>query len=161
MITITIESTAVQAALTRLQARLGDLTPVMHDIGQALVEGTRERINIGQDWGGHAFAPNSAATLARKKGSKPLINEGNLVANRLHFAATASSVAVQSSAVQSAVLQFGAKAGAFGRSKRGGKLPWGDIPARPFMPLEGQNKLPAAAEALVLAEINAYLDPTP
>ena len=30
-------------------------------------------------------------------------------------------------------LNFGAKQGAFGRSKRGGPIPWGDIPARPFM----------------------------
>ncbi|WP_178137928.1 phage virion morphogenesis protein [Thermomonas hydrothermalis] len=37
----------VRQALENLQRRVSDLTPVMHDIGQALVEGTRERILSG------------------------------------------------------------------------------------------------------------------
>lgn len=157
MITISIDSAAVQTALTRLQARLGNLSPVLHDIGQALTERTREGIYAGKDWSGNAFAPNSAATLARKKGTRPLIAHGDLASNKLHYSASADSVTLGAAGVQSAVLQFGTRAGAFGRNKRGGKMPWGDIPARPFMPIEGENKLPAAAQELVLAEITDWL----
>jgi phage virion morphogenesis protein len=37
-------------------------------------------------------------------------------------------------------MHYGAKKGQFGRSTRGGPLPWGDIPARPFMVLLPANK---------------------
>ncbi|GAB4218203.1 MAG: hypothetical protein Fur007_23050 [Rhodoferax sp.] len=48
-------------------------------------------------------------------------------------------------------------AGAFAKSKRGGKLPWGDIPALPFMPVTGINSLPDSAQSLVLQTIADYL----
>ncbi|MDD3938039.1 phage virion morphogenesis protein [Rhodoferax sp.] len=161
MITIAIESSQVQAALTRLQARLGNLSPALHDVGQALIERTREGIYAGKDWRGEDFAPNRAATLARKKGTRPLIAHGDLASSKLHYSASADSVTLGASGVQSAVLQFGAKAGAFGVNKRGGKMPWGDISARPFMPIEGgangPHSLPKAAQALVLTELADWL----
>jgi len=39
-----------------------------------------------------------------------------------------------------AVQQFGAKKGAFGRTRRGAPIPWGDIPPRPFLGLSDADR---------------------
>jgi phage gpG-like protein len=157
MIRIEIDDREVRQALEELRRRASNMKPAMHTIGQALIEGSRERILSGRDWTGQPFAPNSPVTLARKKGNKPLINERTFVTSRLHYDASADSVTVGSSAVQAAVLQFGAKKGAFGATKRGAKIPWGDIPARRYFPVTQDGRIDDAARSLILDAIRAYL----
>jgi len=43
--------------------------------------------------------------------------------------------------IYSAVMQFGAAKGAFGTNARGGSIPWGNIPARPFLGISDQDRL--------------------
>jgi phage gpG-like protein len=157
MIRIDIDDREVRQALENLRRRASDMKPAMHTIGQALMEGSRERILSGRDWTGQPFAPNSPTTLARKKGKKPLIDTKSFVSGRLHYEASADSVTVGSSAVQAAVLQFGAKKGAFGATRRGAKIPWGDIPARRYLPIREDGQLDDAARSLILESIRAYL----
>jgi len=157
MIRIDIDDREVRQALENLRRRASDMKPAMHTIGQALMEGSRERILSGRDWKGQPFAPNSPTTLARKKGKKPLIDTKSFVSGRLHYEASADSVTVGSSAVQAAVLQFGAKKGAFGATRRGAKIPWGDIPARRYLPIREDGQLDDAARSLILESIRAYL----
>ncbi|TSE37081.1 Phage virion morphogenesis family protein [Tepidimonas fonticaldi] len=76
MIRIDIDDREVRQALENLQRRVSDLTPVMHDIGQVLVEGMRARLRDSRDVEGRPFAPNSPVTLARKKGARPLVDSG-------------------------------------------------------------------------------------
>lgn len=154
---IEIDDESVRRALSDLQRRVADMTPAMHAIGQALVEGSRERILAGRDWTGAAFAPNRPATLARKKGSKPLIDSKSFVTSRLHYAARRDGVEVGSSAVQAAVLQFGARRGQFGQTRRGAKIPWGDIPARRYLPVTQDGQIDEAARSLILDAIRAHL----
>jgi len=85
MIRIEIDDREVRQALEDLRRRASNMKPAMHAIGQALMEGSRERILSGRDWTGQPFAPNSPVTLARKKGNKPLINEKTFVTSRLHY----------------------------------------------------------------------------
>lgn len=157
MIRIELDDHAVRQVLDRLARRVNNLTPALHDVGRALMEGSRQRISEGRDWQGRAFAPNSPFTLARKRGSTPLVDTGNLVGSRLHYRAGHNFVEVGSSAVQSAVLQFGAKRGQFGKSRRGALLPWGDIPPRPFLPIEGTDTLPESASRMIGEIIAGYL----
>jgi len=157
MIRIDIDDREVRQALENLRRRSSNMKPAMHTIGQALMEGSRERILSGRDWTGQPFAPNSPATLARKKGKKPLIDTKSFVSGRLHYEASADSVTVGSSAVQAAVLQFGAKKGAFGATKRGAKIPWGDIPARRYLPIREDGQLDDAARSLIIDAIRAHL----
>lgn len=42
--------------------------------------------------------------------------------------------------VYAAVMQGGAAQGAFGRTSRGGPIPWGNIPARPFLGLSDSDR---------------------
>jgi phage gpG-like protein len=157
MIRIEIDDREVRQALEDLRRRASNMKPAMHTIGQALMEGSRERILSGRDWTGQPFAPNSPATLARKKGNKPLINEKTFVTSRLFYEASADSVIVGASAKQAAALQFGAKKGAFGATRRGAKIPWGDIPARRYLPIREDGQLDDAARSLILDAIRAYL----
>ena len=59
MIQITVDDREVRQALADLSRRVENMAPAMHDIGQALVEGIRDRISAGRDWEGRPFAPNS------------------------------------------------------------------------------------------------------
>ena len=79
MIKIELNDREVRQVLDRLARRVNNLTPALHDVGQALMEGSRQRISEGRDWQGRPFAPNSPFTLARKRGTKPLVDTGNLV----------------------------------------------------------------------------------
>src|SRR5690606_5982165 len=81
-IRIEVDDREVRQALENLQRRVSDLTPVMHDIGQALVEGMRARLRDGRDVEGRPFAPNSPVTLARKKGTRPLVDSGMMASQR-------------------------------------------------------------------------------
>ena len=92
MLKIDIDDREVRQALEDLRRRTSNMKPAMHAIGQALMEGSRERILAGKDWTGQPFAPNRPATLARKKGSKPLIDQKTFVTSRLHYEADADSV---------------------------------------------------------------------
>lgn len=160
MIDIKIDDTQLQRRLDEILAGVTNLTPLLGDIGQSLIEHTRTNIAVGHDWQGRPFAPNTAVTLAKKRGNKPLINTGNFLAYRLDYHVSgASAVTIGSSAVQSAVLQFGARQGQFGRSKRNGPLPWGRIPPRPYLPLNdaGTDLVPQAREE-VNTIIEEYLD---
>jgi phage virion morphogenesis protein len=47
---------------------------------------------------------------------------------------------VGSNKVYAPVMFFGAEKGAFGKNKRGGPIPWGDIPARPFLGLNADDE---------------------
>ncbi len=55
------------------------MTQAQHANGQGRAEGSRGRLHDGRDWTGQPFAPNSPATLARKKGEKPLIDSKSFV----------------------------------------------------------------------------------
>lgn len=147
MIEIDIHDAEVRAALQRLQGRLSDLTPVMRDIGELLVERTKQRFKTSTAPDGSRWAPNSEATLgamlarsganfrkdgslskrgaARRAGKKPLIDTGTLM-RQTFYRATANEVTVGNSMVYAAIHQFGGQAG------RGRKV---TIPARPFLPV--------------------------
>ena len=42
--------------------------------------------------------------------------------------------------VYAAAMQFGAAQGAFGRTRRNGPIPWGNIPARPFLGISADDE---------------------
>ena len=66
---------------------------------------------------------------------EPLIGLSETLSNRSshNYTAKADSVTWGTNRKQAAVMQFGAQKGAFGLSDNGSSIPWGDIPARPFI----------------------------
>ncbi|SFJ29356.1 phage virion morphogenesis protein [Albimonas pacifica] len=143
MLRVELKSDEAFAALDRLAGALDDMSPVMADVGEFLLESTEERFDRGVDPEGAAWAPKSQTTIdayvrrGKAVDRRPLWGpgEGVRLAKSFSYASGPSFVELGTNAIQSAVMHFGAKKGAFGKTKRGSSIPWGDIPARPFLGL--------------------------
>ena len=155
MIEISLDDTAITDALRRLGATLTDMSPVMQEIAEGLQKSTQDRIMAGQSPDGTSFAPRSQVTLARyeKKGWSfrgPLMLTGTMQ-SQIFAEADSTLARIGSNALQAAVMQFGRPQGA---SRKSPPIPWGNIPARPFLGLSVQDKtdvLAIAAKALARA----------
>lgn len=126
------------AAISRLEAGLEDISDVMNEIGEFLVESSQQRIE--QSLGapdGTAWAPNSPFTKTRDP--RPLIDTGEMV-KRINHQYGPNFLVVTATGVQVRTMQFGAARGAFGQTSDGRPLPWGSIPARPFIGLSGADE---------------------
>lgn len=159
MIEIEINDARVASAFRALEAALSDMSPAMYEIGENMVRSTQDRMQKGLEPDGSAFAPRSPVTLGRYKaqgqkyGPHPLWLTSTMRQN-IAYAADRDSVAWGSNAIQAAVMQFGAEQGEFGaaigRTRPSEKrqksqdyftpLPWGRIPARPFLGLSEQDR---------------------
>ena len=146
MIRVNFNVAPVAEQLAKAKAGLDDLTPVFQDIGEALVKSTRERFPAGTAPDGTRWRQKQPATLAaylrRGDGNRPytLIGPSGRLGKEIAALATARQVEIGSALEYSAVMQFGAAKGAFGTNKAGRPLPWGDIPARPFLGLSDQDE---------------------
>jgi phage gpG-like protein len=83
-------------------------SPPLKQIGQSLVDSTKERFYSMTDPEGHAWAALSPATLQRKRvnGDRILYQYGHLFES-IHAETDATSVQVGTNLVQAARLQFG------------------------------------------------------
>lgn len=118
-------------ALERLIERGTDLQPILAEVGSYIQSEfedhfEREAGPDGSPWVGH-----SPVTLLTRGGSaKKLRHRGHLYAS-LAYSASQSQVAVGTNSVYARIHQFGGKAG------RNRKV---DIPARPFIGLNSENR---------------------
>lgn len=148
MLRVELKSDEAFAALDRLAGALGDMSPVMSEIGEQLMATTEARFDEGKAPDGAAWAPKSQTTIdayvrrGKAVDRRPLWGpgEGIRLAKSFHTAHGQSWVEIGTNAIQSAVMNFGAKKGSFGKTKRGASIPWGDIPARPFLGLSDQDE---------------------
>lgn len=144
MLELKINDAEIAAALGQAIATLGDLTQEMEAIGEILLDSTKQRFVTGQAPDGTPWAANSPATLAKKKGSMPLIGETGALAASFKTEVTSNSVQVSTDKVQARMLQFG------GAKEQFPHL-WGDIPSRPFLGVseeDRQNILDTISEAI-------------
>ena len=138
---------AVLETLNRLVAAVDDTTPAMYDIGEYLIASTRQRFHDMQGPQGEPWVPNSAVTqdVAEERGDtydpRPLFGPTKRLSSEILSFPSNGEVAVGSALIQAAVMHYGAEQGAFGTSARGGPLPWGDIPARPFIGLSDDDQV--------------------
>lgn len=153
MIRIELNDEVVSAALLRLAEFLTDMTPAMNDVGRLLVASTKKRIGDGETPDGTAFAPRSKTTTDRyaklgKSFGNPLNQSGDMRNFSISHDYGPDYAEVGSSALQAAVMHFGAAQGQFGahigKDKRGRdhfhSIPWGDIPARPFLGVSDEDR---------------------
>ncbi|NML88355.1 phage virion morphogenesis protein [Sphingobium sp. TB-6] len=158
MIKVEFKYTAVGDALRETAARLDDMTPLHQGIGEYVVNATKERFKKGVAPDGSAWAPKSPVTLANylAKGDgarpDPLIGPTRRLSNEIASLASPSGVEVGSSLEYSAVMQGGARKGAFGKDGRGRPIPWGNIPARVWLGLSD------ADEAAIIDIADEYLE---
>lgn len=149
MLNVVVDDSSVGKALEELIGRLGDLTTPLNDIAEYLHQSTDDRFRQKVAPDGSPWAPLSAVTLARKKGTGILREKGTLQ-DTLRHQVTSTELAFGTDRPYGAVHQFGQKKGASG-SSNGRPIPWGDIPARPYLGLSSDD------ETEVLLIIHDYL----
>lgn len=150
MIEVKFDNKNVLKALDALAKSSANPRPALLAIGEDLVKSTKKRFNEGRSPDGKAWALNSPLTLKRKRGSKPLIDTGTL-RDQIGYAEDGDVLTIFSTMEYAATQQFGAKQGAFGRTKRNVPIPWGGIPARPFLGISIED------EQVIVETISDYL----
>ena len=132
---MTVDARKVLNMLEGMAARCKDLAPAMRLIGETVRTSIVRNFEVGgrPRWKGH-----SAVTKKRRKGGS-VLRLSNQLMNSITYSTTSRSVEVGTNRVYAATHQFGAKKGAFGKTKRGGPTPWGDIPARPFVMVQDED----------------------
>ena len=171
--TFTVNDSGIQSLLSRLSHSMSDMQPAMNDIGMALLMRIEEGFQQGVSPWGQKWAPLSQATILQRLGSNKanfskktgkisakgktaamagfqiLVSSG-ILRNSITHQSDAHSATVGTNVKYAATQQFGAWKGAFGRTRHGAPIPWGNIPARPFFPIQNrQVNLPSSWAAQV------------
>ena len=163
VIDVEINDAELKAALKELAAKLNDLTPFFKDVGETLLNSTRERFRSQTDPDGNAWKPLSPAYAARKPRNKDkILTLWGHLRGTLVKQVDKDSLRIGTNLIYGATHQFGAAKGSFGtviarvneytrRSRKGATftvrahtrrmvVPWGDIPARPFLGLSTDDR---------------------
>ena len=142
-VTLKVEALGIEEVERRLRALVAaghDMTPAMNNIGEYLVRATRDRFDDEEGPDGTPWKPLSETTKARKRrnAGKILTLEGYLRVPV--YRPTPTSVEVGSPLIYAGTHQFGAEKGSFGSTGKGASIPFGDIPARPFLGLSDADR---------------------
>ncbi|ARO88172.2 phage virion morphogenesis protein [Nitrosospira lacus] len=161
--------------LDELIRRGGDLSGPLAMIGEKIADSTMDRFGTSRGPDGQAWAPNSHLVirqlLERKPGAfsrrtggltekgksfvagkKPLVGETRSLSTTIRYQLLGrDAVVIGSSMIYAGTHQFGARKGAFGKTRRGAHIPWGNIPARPFLGISEQDR------GTIIDVINDYL----
>lgn len=131
-IRVKFDDDEVAEVLNRLLAKGRDMTPLMRDIGERLLNTTRKRFEDEEVPDGTPWAPLTEATKKRKRRNVDtvLTESGAFRGHGLRFQARRDQVEIGSPLIYPGTHQFGAARGAFGSTSGGEPIPWGDIPAR-------------------------------
>lgn len=100
-ITIQVDDAQVQAWFDRLLARGQNLSPLMADFGEMLLESTQQRFLDGK-------SPEGIAWAAVKRGGRPLFDTGTM-RDQIAPVSGADFVELRATARQAAFHQFGTK----------------------------------------------------
>jgi len=150
-IEVTIQDEQVRQLLEGLASRFGDLTPLMRNIGEIIRERAMQSFASGTSPEGDPWKPSFRAI---RQGGKTLIDTA-ILRNSINVRPGPGVIEVGTPIEYAGTHQFGAKRGSFGtvnvivkahlrKSRKGTEygvrkhtrqvaLPWGDIPARPFL----------------------------
>ncbi len=168
MIKVEFNDSELQDLFAKVR-KLSDTKPLLSEIGEYGVRSTKQRFVVGRGPDGKQWAPNAQSTLlkmlgrrggdsVRREGEKinspylrkdgrlnkrgvslisnkrPLIGESKRLSSEITYRVSPGGVEIGTSMEYAATQQFGAKAGSFRRG-----IPWGDIPARPYLGLSDQD----------------------
>ena len=153
--TINFDASELERVLHNAANHLTHTAPLMEDISRQLV--TETKLNF--DFGGRpAWAGLSPVTLARRAhGGGAILQDTGELKGSINASHTVDTATVGSNLKYAPTHQFGAKQGEFGRSDRNTPLPWGDIPARPFIPIDKDGDISYDGFLAVREVVNRYL----
>ncbi len=133
---IDVDNAQVLQSLEKLAAANADFTPLMREVAGLLFDAVEE--NFAQQ-GRPRWQPLKASTVAKRGSSQPILQVSGQLAASLSQDHDATSAVVGTNKEYAATHQFGAAKGSFAQkpTKSGASIniPWGDIPARPFLAL--------------------------
>ncbi|MCC4259195.1 phage virion morphogenesis protein [Pseudomonas aestusnigri] len=129
-----LDSQSAIAALREALQLLQEPQRLQRDIGEHLINSTRDRFRDERGPDGEAWQALSPRYLANKEPNpgKILQRSGHL-ARQISYQIQDGDLFVGTDRIYGATHQFGAKQGQFGKTSRGGPIPWGTIAARPFL----------------------------
>lgn len=153
--TINFDASELERVLHNAANHLTHTAPLMEDISRALLSETMMNFQLG---GRPAWAGLSPLTIARRRGGAGAILQDTGELKRSIKATHSNDTAtIGTNLVYAPTHQFGAKQGEFGRSDRNTPLPWGDIPARPFIPIDKNGDISHDGFLAVREVVNGYL----
>jgi phage virion morphogenesis protein len=132
-----IDDSGFRAPLERLIRANADLAPLMRSIKGFMLDRVEE--NFAQE-GRPKWAPLSPVTVERRGNSGPILQRSGQLAASVSGISDATSATVGTNKIYAKTQQFGATKGKFGKTSRGADIPWGDIPARPFVALTTEDQ---------------------
>lgn len=173
---INASGNAVANALGQLQYKIGHLSPVLMVLGEDMVERVKQRFAAAKSPTGVPWRPNTAVTLANYIRSRSGISKktGKMLAKGKALAAAKRPLQGRSGALARQIFSAVAQTDTgdaltmgstmrYARMQHSGgtkaKFPnlWGDIPARPFMPLTPTGELERTEEDLIVEGIRQYI----
>jgi len=155
MINTTLNTTEIERALSNLQRNTNNLHQPLDEIGQTIADNIALNFRDEQSPDGQPWQGLSDTTIARRRhgsgsGSDKILQDTGVLKNSITHNVSGNSVEVGTNLEYATTQQFGASKGEFGNG-----APWGDIPARPFMP---ENALPSDWESEVMDIISQHLE---
>ena len=140
-LSITLDDAALVRQLGQLIGALTHPEPALRSIGEELQRTTQERFDQGQKQApdGTPWARNRPVTIALKGRDNPLYQRGNLQNTIRYQLRGATGVEVGTNLIYGAAHQFGMPKGYAGRTRRGAPIPWGNVPARPYLGLSADD----------------------
>lgn len=153
MFTVELDHQRLQSVLRKIEWAVGDLAPLMRGIAAEMARQTEENFeNEGRpDW---ADLSDTTTERREKDGNWPgqmlQISAGGLAAS-ITSHATDSSALVGSNKPYAAMMQFGGDKSEFPHL-------WGDIPGRPYLPMDVEGELQPEAEEAILELALAHLE---
>ncbi|NPA72683.1 MAG: phage virion morphogenesis protein [Gammaproteobacteria bacterium] len=146
---VKVDLTQVTQAFSELNQLTTSLEPVFLDMGEILLNNTRDRLTAGNDIHGQKFTPLKYLTVKRKKRNKDnvLIESGDLFRELTYQLVNGGKgLEFGSDRKYAAIHQFGSDAGSFNKPS--------GIPSRPFLGLTPKDEtdiLDIVADHLSLA----------
>jgi len=155
MITIKLDTHEIDTALSQLAKSTQDLHDPLDQIGDAIAQNIALLFNAHESPDGLPWEGLSDVTLQkRRKGPRPgnsqILEDSGLLKNSFTHNVSGNSVEIGTNVEYASTHQFGAKKGQYAKN-----TPWGDIPARPFLP---EDNLPSDWEDEVLGIISDHLE---
>lgn len=167
-VAVKVDDAEFVAWLNQVTERLSNLEPLLRIMG-ATVQASIQR-NFEEGGRPAKWASHSKTTIKRRGAGAKILTAlgfaGGLLGS-INYQVDQGSVSVGTNKICAAVQQFGAKQGQFGsmlvrvrgheRTRRGKTVwvgdyvretffPWGDIPARPFIAIQAEDKTEMVAE---------------
>jgi phage gpG-like protein len=171
---IEVNSVAVKAAFDALGARMSDFSPVLMALSDDIIERTKQRFASTTAPDGTPWKPNTQATLIAfitkqggfsgktgkitKKGQNIATGKRPLQGESGDLARQFSSLVVGGNQLLLGSTMIYARMQQFGGTKAQFSNLWGDIPARPFLPITADGALYPAEESLIVDALQRYLN---